>query len=66
VHDATGPSPWVLKVKNGRAGAQPVKLGLRGEGAVEIREGLEAGDLVVVAGNSKVKAGQRLRPVTNE
>lgn len=50
VHDATGPSPWVLKVKNGRANAQPVQLGLRGEGAVEIREGLEAGDLVVPAG----------------
>ena len=66
VHDATGPSPWVLKVKNGRASAQPVKLGLRGEGAVEIREGLEAGDLVVLAGNSKVKPGQRLRPVTHE
>jgi HlyD family secretion protein len=66
VHDAIGPSPWVLIVKNGRAGAQPVKLGLRGEGAIEIREGLEAGDLVVSAGNSKVKPGQRLRPVTNE
>jgi HlyD family secretion protein len=66
VRDATGPSPWVLKVKNGRAGAQPVKLGLRGEGAVEIREGLEAGDLVVSAGNSKIKPGQRMRPVTNE
>jgi HlyD family secretion protein len=66
VHDATGPSPWVLKVNNGRASAQRVKLGLRGAGAVEIREGLEAGDLVAAAGNSKVKAGQRLHPLTNE
>ena len=66
VHDATGPSPWVLIVKNGRVSAQPVKLGLRGDGTVEIREGLEAGDLVVPGGNSRVKAGQRLRPVTND
>jgi HlyD family secretion protein len=66
VHDATGPAPWVLKVKNGGVVHQKVKLGLRGEGMVEIREGLEAGDLAVPASNSRVKAGQRLRPVANE
>jgi HlyD family secretion protein len=66
VHDATGPAPWVLKVKNGGVVHQKVKLGLRGEGMVEIREGLEAGDLAVPASNSRVKAGQRLRPVAHE
>ncbi|HUN68402.1 MAG TPA: efflux RND transporter periplasmic adaptor subunit [Burkholderiales bacterium] len=66
VHDATGPAPWVLKVDGGRAVRQKVKLGLRGDGMVEIREGLEAGDYAVPAANSRVKAGQRLRPVANE
>jgi HlyD family secretion protein len=66
VRDATGPSPWVLRVKNGRATRQAVKLGVRGEGAVEVVEGLEAGDLVVAAGNSVVKAGQRVRPIPHE
>jgi HlyD family secretion protein len=66
VRDATGPAPWVLKVKNGGGVHQKVNLGLRGEGMVEIREGLEAGDLAVPASNSRVKAGQRLRPVANE
>jgi HlyD family secretion protein len=66
VHGATGPAPWVLQVKNGRAVRQAVKLGLRGEGTVEILEGLAAGDVVVPTGNPRVKAGQRVRPVPNE
>jgi HlyD family secretion protein len=56
----------VLQVKNGRAVRQAVKLGLRGEGTVEILEGLAAGDVVVPTGNPRVKAGQRVRPVPNE
>jgi HlyD family secretion protein len=66
VHDAIGPAPWVLRVRNGRAIRQAVKLGLRGEGAVEILDGLDAGDLVVPAGNSRVTAGKRLRAVPHE
>ncbi len=66
VRDATGPSPWVLKVKGGRAVVQAVKLGLRSEAGVEIREGLDAGDLVVAAGMNKVTPGQRLRPMRND
>jgi HlyD family secretion protein len=66
VHDATGPAPWVLKVNSGHAVRQTVKLGLRGEGMVEIREGLEADDLAVSASNPSVRAGERLRPVPNE
>jgi len=62
VHDAAGPSPWVLVVKNGKATRQAVKLGLRGEGSAEILDGLAEGDRVVPAGNS-IRAGQRLRPM---
>jgi HlyD family secretion protein len=61
VHDPGGPSPWVLAVKRGSARKQPVKLGLRGEGAVEVTEGLEQGDFVVPAAAPRIKAGRRLR-----
>jgi HlyD family secretion protein len=61
VHDATGPAPWVLQVRDGRAIRQPVTLGLRGDGVVEIRAGLEAGDLAVPASYPNVKPGERVR-----
>jgi HlyD family secretion protein len=66
LHAATGGSPWVLKVVRGIARRQPVKLGLRGTDAAEILEGLEAGDLVVPAGNLAVKEGTRLRAMARE
>ena len=65
VHDLTGPSPWVLAVRNGSAHRQQVKLGLRGEGAVEIVDGLAEGELVVPTAMVKIKAGQRLRAGPN-
>jgi HlyD family secretion protein len=65
VRDAGGPSPWVLRVSNGRAERRAVKIGLRGNGVVEIREGLAAGDLVVPAAQPRIKDGQRLRAVAN-
>jgi HlyD family secretion protein len=61
VRDATGPAPWVLQVKQGSAHRQPVKLGLRGDGSVEILDGLAEGDLVVPS-TAPVRAGDRLRP----
>ncbi len=67
VYDMTGNAPWVLKVQDGRAVRQVLKLGLRGEGMVEVREGLAEGDLVLPVGNShSYKAGQRLRPIAVE
>jgi HlyD family secretion protein len=62
VRDATGASPWVLLVRDGRAMRQHVELGLRGTGWVEILSGLAPGDRVVPAG-APVKPGGRLRPV---
>uniref|UniRef100_Q07JK4 Efflux transporter, RND family, MFP subunit n=1 Tax=Rhodopseudomonas palustris (strain BisA53) TaxID=316055 RepID=Q07JK4_RHOP5 len=55
-------SPFVLKVSEGRAVVQPVKLGLRGVGFYEVTEGLQPGDLVIPLA-SGVKAGQRIRAV---
>jgi HlyD family secretion protein len=62
VRDATGASPWVLLVRDGRAMRQRVELGLRGTGWVEVLSGLAPGDRVVPAG-AAVKPGGRLRPV---
>ncbi len=61
VFDATGPRPWVLAVEGGRAVRKPVTLGLKGEGRVEITEGVSAGDRVVAASAGGVAPGQRVR-----
>jgi HlyD family secretion protein len=65
VRDAGGQSPWVLCVRNGRAERRAVKIGLRGNGVVEIREGLAAGDMVVPAAQPRIRDGQRLRAVAH-
>lgn len=62
VHDVLSGQPWVLQVRDGRAGKQPVKLGLRGNAHIEITEGLSAGDLAIPQ-SSGVLTGQRLRPI---
>jgi HlyD family secretion protein len=55
----------VLVNRNGRATWQPVKLGLRGHGRVEIVAGLSAGELVVSRpGTELIPEGQRLE-ITN-
>ncbi|HYL23086.1 MAG TPA: efflux RND transporter periplasmic adaptor subunit [Burkholderiales bacterium] len=61
VRDVAGPSPSVFVVRAGRAVRQAVKLGLRGEGAVEVLEGLREGDVVVAAPNASLKSGRPLR-----
>ncbi|MCA3417469.1 MAG: efflux RND transporter periplasmic adaptor subunit [Roseomonas sp.] len=54
--DPVGDRAFVYVIRDGRARRQEVKLGLRLPGEVEIREGLAAGESVVVRGI------QRLRP----
>jgi HlyD family secretion protein len=62
VHDVGGAQPWVLVVKAGRAYQQPVRLGLRGDGRVEVREGLAPGDVVVPSTLATIEPGERVRP----
>ena len=38
-----------------------MKLGLKGEGRVEVLEGVAPGDLVIPASQQAVRAGQRVR-----
>jgi HlyD family secretion protein len=61
VHDLTGTAPWVLALRDGRALRQPVRLGLIGDGRLEVLDGLAAGDMVIPVASAAVSAGQRLR-----
>ncbi len=47
VREASGAKPWILVVRDGRTQRQPVRLGLRGAGKVEILDGIAAGDALV-------------------
>jgi HlyD family secretion protein len=56
-----GTEPWVLRVAGGRAERRAVKLGLRGDGVVEVLDGLAPGDEVVPPAAGAVTAGARVR-----
>jgi RND family efflux transporter MFP subunit len=55
-------SVWVVDAQ-GLAHARPVEVGLQGNGAVEILQGLEEGDRVVTAGASLLSDGVHTRVV---
>jgi HlyD family secretion protein len=65
VHELTGNAPWVLVVRGGVAQRQAVRIGARGEGAVEVLDGLAEGEPVVPATLGTVKPGQRVRAARN-
>jgi membrane fusion protein, multidrug efflux system len=54
---AQGAQQLVYKVVDGLVEAVPVTLGLRQQGRVEVTEGLSAGDVVITAGQMKVRPG---------
>ncbi|MBL0277496.1 MAG: efflux RND transporter periplasmic adaptor subunit [Anaeromyxobacter sp.] len=60
VRDPAG-EPWVLVVADGAAARRPVRLGLRGDGLVEVAAGLAAGELVVAPSAGQVAPGTRVR-----
>lgn len=60
VRDAGGAQPWVMVVRDGRTERQPVRLGIRGAGKVEVLEGVAAGEVLVPAALD-VAAGQSVR-----
>ncbi len=61
VHDAAGGEPWVLAVEGHRAVRRPVTLGFRGEGRVEVVQGVRPGDRLVAAAGAGIVSGQRVR-----
>jgi membrane fusion protein (multidrug efflux system) len=61
--DPVGDRSFVYVVRDGRARRQEVKLGLRLPGEVEVREGLNAGEPVVVRGIQRLRHGAPVRVV---
>jgi HlyD family secretion protein len=55
-----GAAPWTLVVREGKAVRQPVTLGLRGDGVVQVLTGLAPGE-AVVAVSAQVGPGRRVR-----
>ena len=58
-----GTQPMVFKVVDGKAVAAGVQLGVRRAGQVEIVDGLAAGDLIVTAGQLKLRDGAAVRAI---
>jgi len=58
-----GGQPAVFRVVDGRAQWVPVRLGVRRAAQVEIVEGLAAGDVVVIAGQLRLRDGVPVRAV---
>lgn len=52
VRDIATAAPWIMLVREGKTQRQPVRLGLRGSGKVEISEGIAAGDALLPASAS--------------
>jgi len=61
--DPVGDRSFVYVVRDGRARRQEVKLGLRLPGEVEVREGLNAGEPVVVRGIQRLRHDAPVRVV---
>ncbi|MDP3439981.1 MAG: efflux RND transporter periplasmic adaptor subunit [Azonexus sp.] len=58
-----GPQPTVFKVTDGKAVLAKVRLGVRRSAQVEIEQGLAEGDVVVTAGQMKLRDGSAIRPI---
>jgi RND family efflux transporter MFP subunit len=61
--DVRGVRPWVLRVKGGKAEKQEVQLGLRDEATerVEITEGVQAGDTLLLGTAQGISPGTPVR-----
>ena len=57
-----GTSQFVFKVVDGKAALTKVEPGIRRDGMVEVTSGLAAGDVVVVAGQIKLRDGAPVQP----
>jgi membrane fusion protein (multidrug efflux system) len=56
-----GTDQYVFRVADGKAARVKVKTGLRRDARVEVTEGLQAGDVVVTAGQLRLHDGAAVR-----
>lgn len=61
VIDANTDTPWVMAIEGHRLVRKPVKLGLRGEGHIEVLGGVAPGDMLAATAGTPLKPGQRVR-----
>ena len=66
LEDGATDAPWVLVVRGKHAVKQLVKLGLRGDTRVEVIDGIAEGDGIIPKSKVGIKAGQRVRAVTQD
>ena len=57
----TGDTPNVWVINNGVVTLRPIKVGAFGESKVQVLEGLQDGDVIVIAGVQKLREGQKVR-----
>ena len=62
IREAGGTQPWIMLVRDGSTVRQPVRLGVRGSGKVEVMEGITAGDALLAA-TLNVAEGRRVHAV---
>lgn len=61
----TGPRRLVfVDLGEGRLRPQEIEVGVHAEGYVEVKQGLEPGDVVVTSGNFLIAAESRIRSAT--
>lgn len=58
-----GRNPQLQKVVDDIIETTPVEIGVRSEGFVEVRQGVDAGDLIVSRAGTFVADGDRIRPI---
>jgi RND family efflux transporter MFP subunit len=63
LYTPTGPA--VQLVENGTIVTRPVKVGLRTAEAVEIKDGLREGEIVVARSGTLLREGDKVRPILN-
>lgn len=62
----TGDSPCVCAVEDGKIVRKPVQLGLRSGPRIEVLEGLDVNDTIVIAEAAALKDGATVEPVSAE
>jgi len=64
VRDGGTNHPWAMVIEAGLAARRPVRLGVQGEGSVQILDGLRDGDAVIAPAAVPIAVGRRVRPVS--